>query len=434
VPASNKPSDFNDCQINSSDINRSELSNGAVFVSKKLSHFSGAGLAITLLGGSREEKLEEIGLTHLLEHLVFKRTSKLTPSEIARRIDSFGGDINAYTDTEEISLYGEVPLSSLKDLLSLFAELLSDCKFSDEDFQIEKDVIKQEISDAKDDPESVVFQRFSELFWPDSSFGLPVFGYEKSVLDLSRKSVENRLAEIFVGKRLVISAVGDLDHEDFLKEIEKHFASLPSGTAPTRETLKIGQAFEQLSSDTEQVYLTLGIPCPNLRAEEVYVAELLSSSFGELMSSRLFQELREKRGLAYEISSTVESYPDTGSLLIQASFEKGRALDALEVISGEFKKISSSPFTEKELSLAQAHALARLSVENDSLSANLWRLHEGETVHKRFITIAEDKNFISRTTTDDVSSYVEKWLHQVSPVVVLGGDVEVVNLEEFFKN
>ena len=413
-------------------IKRSTLPNGLVVVSQTLKNFSASGLAITLRGGSGEEKRQEIGLSHLLEHLLFKRTSKLSTFDIASKIDALGGDINACTDTEEISLYGEVPSSNLESMFELFANLLTDCQFSAEEFQIEKDVVKQEISDAKDDPETVVFHRFSEKFWPDSSFGLPVFGYLDTVSELTKELVESRLSELLVGKRIIVSAVGNLEHDDLLQLVNKYFSSLPAGEPPREQAVETGCGFEIVSSQTEQAYLTWGIPWPTLTSSEIYTGQVISSCFGELMSSRLFQELREKRGLAYDVSSSVESYPLTGTLIIQGSFEKERALQALELISLELSKLSSEKLSKGEVDLSKAHILSRLSVEKDSLNAHLWRLQEGETVYNRYLSVEDDMKSISSITLNDVGSFIEKWIKSASSVAVLGGEVEGLKLENYF--
>ena len=208
---------------------------------------------------------------------------------------------------------------------------------------------------------------------------------------------------------------------------------MTAGEEASTSLVATGDGRELLSADTEQAYLTLGIKCPSLSDKQIYEAELLSSSLGELMSSRLFQELREKRGLAYEIGSSIESYPDTGCLLVQGSFEKNRALDALGIISAELEKLSRASIDEAELELAKSHTLSRLSLEQDSLSSNLWRLQEGETVHGRYISAEEDKNNVSRINLDDISAYVETWLKDSSMVVVLGGQVSEIELTDFFQ-
>ena len=415
-------------------VTASTLTNGVRVLSQRNTKFAGAGLAITLLGGSREESSEQIGLSHLLEHLLFKRTEEYGPIEIAQAIDALGGDINASTDTDEINLYGEVPGENLFKLLELFSEMLLQCNYNDKDLSIEKDVIRQEISDAKDDPETVVFHKFSEMFWPDSSFGMPVFGYSDTVESLGKEEVNSRLKELLVGSRLLITVVSEYEHEEILEKVESIFGRLPTGAPAKIIKPNFGAGSEIISCSSEQVYLCMGLRWPNLLSQEVYTGQIISNCFGELMSSRLFQELREKRGLAYEIGTDVESYADTGSFLIQGSFEPKRAEEALSLIASELEVLRKDFLTDDEIDRAKVNLLSRLTLDGDSLSSLLWRLQESETLFGRYISIEEDLERISSINHDDINNFINKWFNPHSHVVVLGSDTESIQIPSSLTN
>lgn len=385
------------------------LGNGLRVVSCFSPKFSNSALAITLLGGSREEDCSEIGLTHLLEHLLFKRTSSLQTIDILESIDLLGGDVNASTDTDELNLYGEVPAEKFGEMFGLFSSLLLESQFNQSDVSIEKNIVKQEILDSKDDAESFAFQRFSEIFWPNSSFGLPVFGYLESVAALQLDRLQERLKDLLCGERIVITAAGNISHAQVVDKAQELFSELPRGQGAEHKTPEYGQAMESIGCQSEQVSVCIGLPYPSLRHPDYMTARMSSLSLGGLMSSRLFRKLREEQGLAYDIGSSVEAFADTAALLVQGSFEAESFESSFSKLIEELKSVFRGGISEKEFSTVRSSYLVGLESERDDLGSLLWRLQSGEVVHGRFLNLEAQIDRVQSLRFDDMNSFSENW-------------------------
>ena len=365
------------------------LPNGLTILSEDVPGSRSLSLAIVLRGGSGDETNSELGITHLLEHLLFRRTKSRTNKQIAALMDELGGDVNAYTDTESIALVGSVPADRAEDLLQLFSDMLLEAAFNESDLKLEKDIIAQEILEAQDDPIDVLTQEFSECFWLTGALAKPVFGTIKSVPKLSLKMTYKRIKAMLCGKRILIGAAGNINF-DLTTKIAALFGSLPSGEAfelKIPKSVGSGQAIRMHPSS--QCYLALGIKAPGLKHEDFIATNLLSMLLGEGSSSRLFQKVREDRGLAYSLFTFLDSYSTRSAFVISGTFNREEYGDALNLIAEELRLIREGDISEEEFSRARSCFRAQVLLASESLSTKLWRLIETEIIFGRYIELEE---------------------------------------------
>lgn len=410
-------------------IYKHTLPNGVTVLVERAEQFKSAAVALSLLGGSTDETTETIGLTHLLEHVLFKRTLKKSTRDIARTMDSFGGHLNAFTDIDSLSLVADVQASRIETLIRFFCELIDEPAFSEDDLRLEKDVIRQEIAEAYDDPQFVVYDTFSRSFWPKSVVGLPVFGRNETVATFSREQLLNRLKELCVGKRMVLAAAGNVDPDKILRLAESLFSSLLVGSILRSEgDVSTGCGVRIIPQPTGQVYFVLGRPWPCLQHEQFYTGELVSTFIGEAMSSRLFQLIREEQGLAYDIGSGVECYAETAAFLISANVERANVPRAIELISSMSDDLFKNGAQLEEIELAKQSALAQLEMEGDSIGGRLWRLIGSEVDYGRYESREEVAERVAACQPKDVQKFLSDWFAPGRGLMVLGGDVDGIEV------
>lgn len=412
------------------EIEKHTLANGVRILVDASDKFASTSIAVCLLGGSREESRETIGRTHLLEHMLFKRTSRKDTQAIANIIDELGGGINALTDTDSLCLCGESTAKDSLRVLELFAELLFEPAFTDHDLSTEKEVVRQEIIEAEDEPEQSVYQRFSENFWPMSSLGFPVIGYRETVGSFSRQELLWRLNELTVGPRVIVAVAGNISAVEVLKYAEKYYSYLPKGALYMPEKPRTTKGSDILPKPVNQVYLTWGRPAPGLRDEDYLKTVLISHALGDGMSSRLFQLLRERYGLAYEVNSELDVYMDTAALLVNATIERSNINLGLKLISEEFNSLISHGLKEDEFQRSQKSVCAILGMEADSLGSRMWRLVESETCFGRYRSLAEVQGLVNSISLDEVNSFLRTEFMDEQGFLQVGGDVENYVLPE----
>ena len=412
----------------------SKLENGVRILVDSEQSFSTVGLSICLLGGSREESESTIGLTHLLEHLIFKRTVSKSALEVAQIVDSLGGDANASTDTDSLVLSGRVMREDFLALANLFSELLFECFFTEEDLNLEREVVRQEILESVDDPEEATYDAYSREFWPNSSLGLPVFGTTESIGRFTVEQIESRLREMLVGSRVVVAVCGNINEQEVIDWATKTFGSLPVGDLPEHVAVKSSGGYVEVSRSISQTHILLGCPWPHITSNKFIAGHLVSVALGDCMSSRLFQTIREKHGLCYDISSCVDAYEDTASLIIGSVVERVNLEKSLELISGEIELLISESFMTEEIERARSMWKYGLSTERGSLSSRLTRLIESEVIFKRYVSASEDMERLQSVKEADLKEVVEEYLNKSNFLLALGGEVNEVNLPEGVKN
>lgn len=414
-------------------ISKFVLDNGVRVLLDRDTRFSTAGLAICLLGGLRDEKRAEIGLTHLLEHLLFKRTSGKSTLEIAAAIDDFGGDVNAFTDADSLCLYGAVPSGRIFKLLQFLAEVTKDSAFTARDLELEKEVIRQEIQESDDDPGSVAYQSFSECFWPHSTLGCPVFGTAATVSGFTERDVWRRRDELLAGNRLIVAAVGNIDADSFVAEVAANFSHLPAGRPVSFPPEATAHGWRKVERPVGQIYFTLGTAWPDLKSDKFYDAVVAAGILGSGMSSRLFQLLREEHGLAYDIGAEVNAFDNTGALVIDGIVDPSTLGQALNLVRGELSALSLGRLSDEEIARTVQMNIAQLEMERDSAKGRLWRLVESEQTFGEYRSSAREIDRFRQVSTRTVGEFLQRWLAQAKFTLVLCGPTADIGISPELK-
>ncbi len=416
-----------------SNISKTILSNGTTVLVDSEPHFASIGCTVCVLGGLRDEAEASIGITHVLEHLLFKRTKTKDTQTLACSIDDLGGDVNAFTDSDSFCVHGTVSKDRFNDLFSLLAELLLEVKFNSTELELEKEVIRQEIIESEDDPGDATYQCFTESFWPGSILGKPVFGSKENVKRFTCADLEERLSFLLKGKRIIVAVAGAVEQQEVVKLSEEFFGKLSEGEPPQRQIPKTAAGFEMILRPVNQTYITIGKPWPSITGDNYLCGLILATVLGGGMSSRLFQLLREQKGYTYDIDADVDDYGDVAALVISSNMEKKHINEALKLIFCEIEKLRLENITDEEygrtLRMINAHAL----MERDSLSSRLWRLVESEMNFGRYISTDEIRKKLEALSLEQIDDFRKIWLSKDDFFIVLGGDVEDISIGEDIK-
>ncbi|MFT6671918.1 MAG: putative Zn-dependent peptidase, partial [Afipia broomeae] len=294
-------------------VNITKLSSGLTVVTDTMAHLETAALGVWTGVGGRDEKPDEHGMSHLLEHMAFKGTTRRTSQQIAEEIEAVGGDLNAATSNETTAYYARVLKADVPLALDVLSDILANPSFDAEELEREKSVIEQEIGAAQDTPDDLVFEHLSELSYPDQPMGRSLLGTPQTLAGFSRDNLQNYLSTHYHGPDMVVAAAGAVDHKSVVAEVEQRFASFEATPAPKPSPAMFGKGGSRvIHRDLEQAHLTLaleGLPQSDL---SLFSLQVFTNILGGGMSSRLFQEVREKRGLCYSIYTFHAAYSDTG--------------------------------------------------------------------------------------------------------------------------
>lgn len=423
--------------------------NGITLLVHSDPRFHSVAYAVCLLGGLSDETPESVGITHFLEHLLFKRTKELSTQQIACAIDELGGDVNAFTDFDSMCLFGTVPSSRADRLMDFVAGLLLDAAFDDQDLEVEREVIRQEIFEAHDNPGDALYQKLCSVLWSESIFRFPVFGTLEVLAELKREDIFARLKQLLHGKRLLIAAAGNVSVEEVKAHVVRSYGKLPPGETIKIEPPKQGSGFALVDRPVRQVYVALANRFPSLRDTEYPSALVASMALGDGMSSRLFRQLREERGLAYDVAAQVDSFSVASTLLVSATVEPHAVPTVLELVLGELEKVRKDSFETQEIERVVAMVTAQLEMEGDSVSSLLWRAIETELYFGNYVSPEEAVKIYQKIDPSQVAAVVQRYFDSENidseninseniepkspaarnlPSIVLGGDVSAVDL------
>src|SRR5688572_23646448 len=297
----------------------SRLANGIHVVTDHMPHLETLAFGVWIKAGSRDEEIDEWGVAHLLEHMAFKGTHRRTAMDIATSIENLGGEINAATGMESTAYFCRVLKDDWPLALDILSDILTNPIFDPAELAKEKYVILQEIAAANDAPDDLVFELLGEAAFPGHPLGRSTLGAAEKIERYEASSITNYRKKHYTAPRIVIAAAGHLDHRGIVEAADRRFSAFHDGSPANWTTPKFSGGFKSAERPLDQLHLVFGFPAPGYRDERIYALQLLSSILGGGMSSRLFQELREKRGLCYAIFSFASAYQDTGLLNVYAA-------------------------------------------------------------------------------------------------------------------
>ncbi|MBL4629464.1 MAG: insulinase family protein [Roseicyclus sp.] len=398
------------------------LANGLRIVTEHMPGLESAALGLWVSAGGRHERVEQNGIAHFLEHMAFKGTQRRTALQIAEEIEDVGGYINAYTSREVTAYYARVLKDDVALALDLIGDIVLNPIFDPREIEVERGVILQEIGQAADTPDDIIFDWLQEVAYPGQPLGRTILGPAERVQSFGRGDFDRFVAEHYGPGQLILSAAGAVDHDEIVRLAEAAFGHLkPVPTAVAQPGLFAGGEHRVIKG-LEQAHFTLALEAPGYRSEDIYTAQIYAMALGGGMSSRLFQEIREKRGLCYTIYSQVGSYDDTGLLTIYAGTSAEDLPELVGLTVDELRR-SADTLTEAELARARAQMKAGLLMGLESPSTRAERLARLVAIWNRIPPLEETVARIDGVTLKGLSEHASA-LGQGGAAMALYGPVD----------
>ncbi len=403
---------------------KSVLNNGLRIVTEEDPHFHSVAVGVWLNVGSRDEALEENGLSHFLEHLAFKGTPTRSALDIAREIDQLGGALNAFTSKENTCFHGKVLAENLPRVADLLGDLVLNPLYQPEDLEKERQVILEEICAQDDNPEDLVQVLFAKGFWGDAPFGRPILGEEDQISRVSREQLVGYRNRVYRPEKTVIAAAGRVDHQELLDLIASRFQDFHNGSAHRpRDPVAVHPGIYRAARDLEQVHVCLGAKGPAAGDQERYAATLLQLVLGGNMSSRLFQVVREELGLAYNIYAFMSFFSDTGLLGVSAGVSPKNLERLLDATYQELRKIRAEAVSEEELKAAKEYLRGSIYLHAEDCDHRMMRLAKNEILFGHYIPLEEIIDGLLKVTAAEVQDLARDMLRPEKWAMALLGPV-----------
>ena len=408
---------------------KSVLANGIRVVTERMEHVRSVAVGVWVETGSRHEPESRGGMSHLIEHLVFKGTATRSAADIARTMDSVGGQMDAFTTKEHTCFYVQVLDEHLPLAVDLLTDILLQPSFDAEELEREKSVVLQEIKMVEDTPDDVIHDLFAAQVWEGHPLGRPILGSREAVSGYARASALEHFHEEYVPPRIVIAVAGNVTHNQVVDLFGAGFNGFGRSAAPragTAPTLKAGVNI--VGKTLEQVHLVMGFPGLAHAAPERYALFVLNDVIGGSMSSRLFQEVRERQGLVYSIHSGVQAYTDTGTVYLYAATDAANFSKVLKSTLKEIRDLKKSGVTEEELTRAKDHLKGSLMLSLESTSSRMNRLAKQEMHHGSFLTIDQMLDAIDGVRHEEVMGLITELLDEERLALTTLGPLDRRNL------
>jgi predicted Zn-dependent peptidase len=415
---------------NERNIRRTILPNGLTILTEKMDHIRSVAMGVWIRAGSRHEMAEVNGISHFVEHMVFKGTKSRSAQRIAREVDAIGGNLDAFTGKETVCFNIKVLDEHVPTALDVLSDLVLNPIFASDEITRERGVILEEIKMDEDNPDYLVHEIFTQAFWKDHPLGKPILGTKETVKRFERDTLCNFYGQRFHGGNMIFSAAGNIDHNIFVEQVTRRFESLPAGESVTavvppktaaRIILKNKKALEQ-------VQLCLGVPAPAIADESRYVTLVLNTILGGGMSSRLFQTVREERGLAYSIYSDLNPYSDTGSLCVYAGTSSDRAIQVVQLVMEQFRRLKTETLPADELRRAKDQLRGNLLLSLESSMSRMSNLARQQMHFNYFFGMQEILDKVESITEDQVLAMANQLFQPETVAVTLLGRLDGVKL------
>lgn len=395
------------------------LANGLRIVTERMPGLGSASIGIWVNAGGRHERDEQNGIAHFLEHMAFKGTTRRSALQIAEEIEDVGGYINAYTSREMTAYYARVLEADVELAVDVISDIVLNPVFDPREIEVERHVILQEIGQALDTPDDIIFDWLQEAAFPDQPLGRTILGPAERVSAFGQDDLRRFVGEHYGPDQMILSAAGAIDHEAVVAMAERHFGHL-APVGHLRQSQARWQGGERREvKDLEQVHFALGFEGPAYRDADLYTAQVYTTALGGGMSSRLFQRIREERGLCYSIFAQSGSYDDTGMITIYAGTSSEEIGDLCGLTIDELKR-AAEDMTDAEVSRARAQMKAGLLMGLESPSARAERMARHLAIWGRVPTLREATQRIEVVTTADVCAYAERMVGVGSALALYG--------------
>ena len=403
-------------------INVTTLDNGFRIVSEQMSGLKSASVGIWINTGGRNETLKQNGIAHFLEHMAFKGTQSRSALDIAQAIENVGGYINAYTSKEMTAYYARVLENDVPLAIDVISDILLNPIFDQRELETERGVILQEIGQSLDTPDDVIFDWLQEAAFPDQPLGRTILGPSELVKNFSREDLLEFVSEQYGPEQMVLSAAGSVDHKKIVSQVKLLFDKKEPISKAAMISSKYNGGEKQVDKKLEQAHFALAFEAPGYRDETIYTSQIYSIALGGGMSSRLFQEIREKRGLCYTIFAQGGAYSDTGLLTIYSGTSADSLKDLSDITISEMKRMAID-FEQIELDRARVQMKAGLLMGLESASARAERLARMLTIWDRIPTLDEIVKKIDAVDLNDVRHFSDSIISNKKPTLSTYGPI-----------
>ena len=395
------------------------LDNGVQIISDPMSTVESVSLGAWFGVGARNEAPEVNGVAHFLEHMAFKGTRRRGPSDIAEEIEAVGGHLNAYTSREQTAYYAKVLKADVGLAVDILGDILQNSTFHEEELGRERTVILQEIGQAADTPDDIIFDLFQETAYPDQALGRPVLGRAEVVSEMSRDSIVDFIGTNYGGEQMIFSAAGNIDHDALVESVAAGFGGLPSRTLASVQPARYAGGEVREERDLEQVHLILGFPGVNFHDPDFHAQQVFSMLLGGGMSSRLFQEIREKRGLVYSIYSFTAAYQDSGLLGIYAGTGEDQVPELIPVVCEELSKLTDADL-EAEVIRSRTQLKSGLLMSRETTSSRCEQVAQHMLVYGRVMPVDEIVASVDAVDADAVRRVARRLLESTPTLTAIG--------------
>jgi predicted Zn-dependent peptidase len=389
--------------VSQSSIVREVLPNGLRILTERMPHVRSVSIGVWLARGSRHEPQEQSGIAHFVEHMLFKGTATRSAEDIAQTIDSIGGQMDAFTAKEYASYYIKVLDEHLPLALDVLSDIVMNPAFAEADIEREKKVVLEEIKMVEDTPDDLVHELFTEHFWHNHPLGRPILGTPETVEGLSVDGLRRYFSTAYAAPNLIVAAVGNITHDQVRDLAVRAFERLPRHSDPLAGgPPQVVPSIVIRNKELEQSHVCLGTSGYRQDHEDRYSSYVLNTILGGSMSSRLFQNVREKRGLAYAVFSGLSAYRDTGSMTIYAGCANTAVEELIDVVIAELRRLKDEQMSEAELRRAKDHLKGSLMLNLESTSSRMSHLARQEIYFDRQFSLDETLEGVERVTTAEV--------------------------------
>ena len=389
-------------------VRKSVLDNGIRVITETIPSVHSATLGFWVENGSRHERPSINGISHFIEHMLFKGTPSRSASDIAKEIDSVGGVLNGFTSREYSCYYAKVLADKFPMAIELLSDIVLNSVFQLDDIEKERKVILQEIFMQEDSPDEHVHDLFSQTFWNGHPLGLPILGNRDTVGHMSRQELMDFMAEGYCGDKIIICAAGNIQHQDVVDHISQAFASIkPSKRIPLCVVPQCGHHINIIEKPLEQLHICLGTKALPQDHPQRFAAFLLNVILGGSMSSRLFQKVREEQGLAYSIYSYLNGHSDAGSLVVYAGTSPDDAVKTVSIILHEMRRFKTELVPDHELQSAKDQLRGNLLLSLESTDSRMSRLAKSEIYHGRYLPLEEILDGFKQVTSEKIQGLAE---------------------------
>ncbi len=400
-----------------------ELPNGFRIVSERMPGLKSAALGVWIMAGGRHERVEQNGIAHFLEHMAFKGTKRRSARQIAEDIEDVGGYINAYTSREITAYFARVLEEDVTLALDVISDIVLNPVFDEAEIEVERGVILQEIGQVRDTPDDVIFDWLQEVAYPEQPLGRSILGPSESVRGFARSDLSGFVSEHYAPEKMILAVAGAFDHDAVIGLAEQLFGHLPRGRSRNVEAARFAGGGRFEVKPLEQVHFVFGYEIPGYREDDVYTAQIHAAALGGGMSSRLFQELREKRGLCYSISAQTGSYVDTGLATIYAGTSAEQIGELAKLTIDELKR-AADDMTESEVARARAQMRAGILMGLESPSARAERMARLVSIWGRVPDVEETLAKIDSVTAGSVREFAGRIRTTAQPALAMYGPID----------